>query len=255
MIAALGSYCFLDVLMSKEINLIDGGIQHSNLFLHMPLFDEITYEGYLEGKVRKYMAVREDQPCKVLVLNMIRKDENIIWNAFLDLIKRSVSQAAISVRGVFVFDLLIMDIHKELKTFNHQELSTMLVNHTRKCKVGEKRLIKYSSVYGILQNLNVVDWGKITLKTSVDVFKDKPYFLDIMVKELIKNFEFANDPGILLLNDLSQNPLFDLGDERQQERLKKTIEKQIPNSIEFLPEIYVQDKNGVRELLSDSVIV
>ena len=26
-------------------NLIDGGIQHSNLFLHMPLFDEIYYAG------------------------------------------------------------------------------------------------------------------------------------------------------------------------------------------------------------------
>ena len=40
--------------------------QHSNLFLHMPLFDEIFYEGYLEGKVREYKAVREDQPCRIL---------------------------------------------------------------------------------------------------------------------------------------------------------------------------------------------
>jgi len=240
--------------VAENINLIDGGIQHSNLFLHMPLFDEITYEGYLEGKVRKYRAVREGQPCQILVLNMIRKDEAVIWDAFLDLIKRSVIQAAGNVRGVFVFDLLAMDIHKEVKTFDFQEIATVLINNARKCKPGEKRLIKYSSVYGILQSLNVVDWGKITLKTSVDVFKDKPYFLDIMVKYLIKNFEFANDPGILLLNDLSQNPLFDLEDQQQQERLRKVIEKQIPQSIEFLPEIYVQDKNGVRELLSGSVI-
>ena len=42
--------------------------------------------------------------------------------------------------------------------------------------------------------------------------------------------------------------------EQQQQRLKAVIEKQIPKSIEFLPEIYVQDKNGVRELLSGSVI-
>ena len=56
------------------LNLINGGIQHSNLFLHMPLFDEIFYEGYLEGKVRKYKAVREDQLCRILALNVIRKD-------------------------------------------------------------------------------------------------------------------------------------------------------------------------------------
>lgn len=240
--------------MKQRINLIDGGIQHSSLFLHMPLFDEITYEGYLEGKVRKYRAVRENQPCQILVLNMIRKDEDIIWDAFLDLIKRSVTQAAGNVRGVYVFDLLAMDIHKEVKTFNYQEIAALLINHARKCKAGEERLIKYSSVYGILQNLNVVDWGKITLKTSVDIFKDKPYFLDIMVKSLIKNFEFSNDPGILLLNDMSQKPLFDLKDKQQQERLTKVIEQQIPRSIEFLPEIYVQDKSGVRELLSGSVI-
>ncbi|VAW12331.1 hypothetical protein MNBD_BACTEROID05-753, partial [hydrothermal vent metagenome] len=40
--------------MNSKINLINGDIQRSNLFVHMPLFDEIYYEGYLEGKVRKY---------------------------------------------------------------------------------------------------------------------------------------------------------------------------------------------------------
>ncbi len=237
------------------MNLIDGGIQHSKLFAHMPLFDEITYEGGFENKVRKYRAVREDQPCQILALDVIRKDEAIIWDAFEDLIKRSIAQAAAGVRGVFTFELLSMDIHREVKTFNHNEISEVLINHARKSRPGEKRLIKYSSVYGILQNLNIVDWGKITLKTAVDVFKDKPCFLDLLVKALIKNFEFAHDPGILLLNDLSQAPLFDPKDQDQQQRLKAVIEKQIPKSIEFLPEIYVQDKNGVRELLSGSVIV
>lgn len=232
-----------------------GGIQHSNLFMHMPVFDEILYEGYLEGHVRKYRAIREDQPCQMLALNIIRKDEAIIWDAFEDLIKRSVTQAAAGVRGVFTFDLLTMDIHHEVKTFNHQEISTVMINHARKCKPGEQRLIHYSSVYGILQNLNVVDWGKITLKTSVEVFKDKPYFLDLMVKRLIKNFEFTHDPGVLLLNDLSLAPLYDAQDSQQQERLNKMIKKQIPESIEFLPEVYIQDKNGVRELLSGSVVV
>ncbi|HRZ40030.1 MAG TPA: hypothetical protein P5246_03380 [Candidatus Omnitrophota bacterium] len=236
------------------MNLIDGGIQHSRMFLHMPLFDEISYQGSFENKVKKFRAVHEDQPCQILALDVIRKDEEVIWDAFLDLIKRSVAQAAAAVRGVYTFELLTMEIHKEVKTFNHQEIAGVLVNHARKCPPGGKRLVKYSSVYGILQNLNAVDWGKITVKSAVDVFKDKPCFLDLLVKALIKNFEFAHDPGILILNDLSQEPLFNGQDEQQQQRLKAVIEKQIPKSIEFLPEIYVQDKNGVRELLSGSVI-
>ncbi|MEW5896036.1 MAG: hypothetical protein AB1650_09830 [Candidatus Omnitrophota bacterium] len=240
--------------MASNLNLVDGGIQHSRLFAHMPLFDEIVYEGYLEGKVRKYRAVHEGQPCCILSLDMIRKDEDIIWEAFSDLIARSVDQAAANVRGVFIFDLLAMDIHQEVKTFNHQEIATVMINHARKCRPGDKRLIRYSSVYGILQSLNVVDWGKITLKTAVQVFKDQPCFLDLMVKPLIKNFEFTHDPGILILNDLSQAPLFDPGDAQQQERLKNVIEKQIPKSIQFPPEVYIQDKNGARELLSGSVL-
>ncbi|MBI5023522.1 MAG: hypothetical protein HZC18_00770 [Candidatus Omnitrophica bacterium] len=236
------------------LNLIDGGIQHSNLFVHMPLFDEIQEEGYLEGKVRKYKAVREDQSCRMLVLNVIRKDEDIIWDALEDLFKRCVVQAAGSVRGVYVFDLLTVDIHKEVKTFSPQELAGTIIKHAQKLAAGEKRLVKYSSVYGLLQKMVHEDWGKMTLRTSVEVFKDRASYLDLLVKQLIRNFEYSREPGILLLNDLSQTPLFDAQDAVQQQRLAKTIADQIPYSMEFPPEVYIQDRNGVRELLSGSHI-
>jgi hypothetical protein len=237
------------------LNLVtSAGIQHSNLFLHMPLFDEIYYEGFLEGKVRKYKAIREDQPCRMIVLGVIRKDEDVIWDALEDLLKACIINAAAQVRGVFIFDLLTIDIHNELKTFNNTELSQTIVNHARKMKPGETKLVKYSSVYGLMQMLSLQNWGKITFKTSVEVFKDKPEYLDLLVKQLIKNFEFANDPGILLLNDLSQEPLFNAEDTMQQERLNKVIQDQIPKAIDFPPEVYIQDRKGVRELLSGSTI-
>jgi len=236
------------------LNLIDGGIQHSNLFLHMPLFDEIAYEGLFDGKVRKYKAVREDQPCRILALNVIRKDEDILWDALEDLLKRSVFQAAASVHGVYTFDLLTMDIHGEVKTFNPNELAETIIKNSQKLTPGAQRLVKYSTSYGLLQKMVHEEWGKIALKTSVEIFNDKPCFLDLLVKRLIKNFEFSHDPGILLLNDLSQNPLFNAQDTEQQNRLAKVIKDQIPNSIEFPPEVYIQDKNGLRELLSGAII-
>lgn len=238
----------------EQYNLIDGGIQHSNLFLHMPLFDQINYLGLPEAKVRKYRAEREDVPCTMLALNIIRKEEDFLWEAVGDFVKHSVSTAALGVHGVYVFDLLTIDIHKEINNFNQNEFATVILNTARKLQPGQLRLVKYSSAYGILQKLVHEDWGKITLKKAVDVFKDKPQFIDLLVKRLIKNFEFAHDPGILLLNDLSKDPLFDAADEIQQARIQKVIEKQIPKSIEFLPEVYIQDKNGVREMLSNSII-
>lgn len=232
------------------MNLIDGGIQNSNIFVHLPLFDEINYDGYLEGKVRKYRAIREELPCHVLVLNVIRKDEDVIWGAFQDLIKRSVIDAASAVSGVYVFDVLTKNIFKEVKTYNHAQITELLINHARKCAAGEKRLIKYSSIYGILHKLSVVDWGKMTLKTAVEVFKDKDTFLDLMLKKLIKNFEFASEPGLLMINDLSQKPIYNPEDELQIKRLSVLMTKQIPTSIEFPPEVYIRDANGIRELYS-----
>ncbi|MCA9399413.1 MAG: hypothetical protein KC618_06665, partial [Candidatus Omnitrophica bacterium] len=64
---------------TSKLNLIDGGFQNSGLFLHMPLFDGIFYEGFLEGKIRKYKAIHEEQPCTFLGLNVIRKEEDILW--------------------------------------------------------------------------------------------------------------------------------------------------------------------------------
>lgn len=232
------------------MNLIDFGFQNSNLFQHMPLFDEISYLGANEEKVRLYKAVREGQACKLLALNFIRNDEKLLWDAIEDFVKRSTINATSCVRGNFLFDLLTIDIHKEIKTFKQAELSTVIVNVASKLAPGDIKMIKYSSVYALIRKTIDADWGKITFKTTVDVFKDKADYLDLLIKQLLKDFVFSREPIILLLNDLSQNPVFDAKNETQQVRLKKVIANLISNSMEFIPEVYIQDKNGARELLS-----
>ncbi len=231
-----------------------GGIQHSNLFAQMPLFDSIYYEGTLDGKIRKFKAAHEDRQCRIFSLNVIRKEEDVIWDALLDMIKRSVSEAAFAAHGVYTLELLTINIHQEVKTFSPLELTQVIINWSRKLAPGQTCLIKYSSLYGLLQKMVHESWGKMVLKTTMEVFGDKPAFLDLLIKRLLKNFEFSHDPGILLLNDLSQQPLFDPKDTLQQERLKKVMAGQIPQSIEFPPEVYIHDRNGVRELLSGAII-
>lgn len=218
----------------------------------MPLFDEIVYVGCNGEKVRQYKATREGQACNLLALNFIRKDELILWDAVEDFIKRSTINATPNVRGVYIFDLLTIDIHKEVETFKHSELTTVIINVSSKLAPGEIKMIKYSSAYALIHKAVAGDWGKITFKTAVNVFKDKPDYLDILIKQLLEGYIFPRDPVILLLNDISQNPVFDLHNEMQQARIKKIIANLIPNSIEFIPEVYIQDKNGARELLSGS---
>jgi hypothetical protein len=232
------------------MDLINYGFQHSNLFQHMPLFDEIHYVGHDEDKVRQYKAIRENQACIVLSLNFIREDEKILWDAVEDLIKRSTMNATSNVHGAYIFDLLTIDIHKELKTFKHAELSAVIVNVASKLTPGQTKMIKYSSAYALIQKTVDFEWGKIAFKTAVNVFKDKADYLDLLIKQLLKDFTFSHDPVILLLNDLSQNPIFDAQNQTQQSRIKKVIADLIPQSMEFVPEVYVQDKHGARELLS-----
>ena len=236
------------------MDLINSGFQHSNFFQHMPLFDEISYAGHNEDKVRQYKAVREDQSCDLLALNFIRNDEKILWEAVEDLVKRSVISAASGVRGSYIFDLLTIDIHKELKTYKHAEFASVIMNTAVKLAPGEVKMVRYSSAYAFIRKTIDSDWGKITFKTAVNVFKDKPDYLDLLIKLILKDFMFAHDPVILLLNDLSQNPVFDPKNETQQQRLKKVMADLIPNSMEFVPEVYVQDKSGARELLSGSTL-
>ena len=237
------------------LNLIDAHFQNSNLFHHLPIFDAIYYQGHPEGKVQLYKAVREEQPCTLWALTIIRQEEDFLWASAEDFLQRSVIEAASRVHGVYTFDLLTFDIHKEVKTFNYNELQYLMASHSRKIKPGEQRLIKYSSAYGILQKLGDETWGKITLKTSVEVFKHRPQQLDTVIRKLFHLAGLPHGPLTLLINDLSSEPLYDPGDEAQQKLLKAVLESQAKSALEFLPEVYIQDKNGVRELLSGTIVV
>lgn len=238
----------------KPLNLIDAHFQRSNLFNHLPIFDTIHYVGHPEGKIQHYQALREGQECKLLALTIIRKEEEILWEAAEDLLERCIYDAATRMQGIFTFDLLTFDIHRELNTFNYEEFGALMSNTSRKIAPGEQRLVKYSTAYGILQKLVVEPWGKITMRTSIDVYNDKPTFLFAVVKRLFKLAQFPRHPLILLINDLSQDPIYDPQSKEQQEYLSKVIAEQSESSIEFLPEVYVQDRLGVRELMSGTVI-
>src|SRR3989338_11674386 len=144
--------------MPKPLNLINSHFQNSNLFAHLPIFDEIYYLGHPEGKVQKYKAVREDQECVILALSLIRKEEDIVWQSAEDFLQHSMMDASARMHGVYTFDLLTFDIQKEVKTFNYNELILLIINHSRKLPPGEQKLIKYSSAYGILQKM-VVEIG------------------------------------------------------------------------------------------------
>ncbi len=236
------------------LNLIDFQFQNSNLFKHLPVFDSIQYLGHPEGKIQKYKAVREDQECTLMALTIIRQEEDFLWASAEDFLERTVRDAAAKIHGIYTFDLLTFDIHKEVKTFNYNELMYLLITHSRKVRLGEVRLIKYSSAYGLMQKLVEENWGKVTLKTSVEVFKHNAHQLDVVWRKLFQVAGMTHGPLIVLIHDLSSQPLYNPQDQTQGKLLAAAIKQQEEASIEFLPEVYVQDRNGMRELLSGTIV-
>ncbi|MFA5089206.1 MAG: hypothetical protein WC552_09275, partial [Candidatus Omnitrophota bacterium] len=181
-----GNFIHKNIMAFKPINLIDAHFQLSNIFNQLPIFDEIYYQGQPKEKIQQYKAIREGQECVLLAVTVIRKDEDVLWAAAEDLLERSVWEATSRVRGVYHFDLLTFDIHNETNTFNYNELTQMIVNHSLKLNPGEQRLIKYCSSYGLLQKISDGSWGKIIFKTSVEIFNDKPSFLFALVSRMLE---------------------------------------------------------------------
>lgn len=233
----------------QPINLIAHEFDRSNLFRHLPQFEELHYAGHPAEHVQRFSALREGLEWTLLTVTIIRKDEDFLWASARDLLDRAMKEAAGRMRGIHTFDLLTFDFHQEIKTFNYAELAQILVNTSLRLKPGEQALIKYSSCYGLLQKMVEESWGKIVFKTAVEVFKDKPSFLYTLVKGMLKPAEFARGPVIALVNDLSATPLYNPEDENQKMFFAKLIAEQSQHAIEFPPEVYVQDHRGVREIL------
>ncbi len=238
----------------QTINLVTTQFPTSTLFHYLPRFEEIYYEGNPLGKVQLFRAVREGQTCKLLAVTIIRKDEDFLWDSTKDLLDRSVKDAAAMIRGIYAFDLLTFNVHQETESFSPRELTQVLVNSSLRLKAGEQMLIKYSSVYGMFQKLVDESWGKIVFKTAVELFNDKPNFLFALVSKILKTVEFSREPVMVLVNDLSTFPLHDPRNEKQKAFLDELITAQANCSIEFPPEVYIQDQNGVRELFSGTIV-
>jgi hypothetical protein len=238
----------------EAINLVKTEFPTSNLFNYLHRFEEIYYQGNPLDRVQLFKAVREGQACKLLAVTIIRKDEDFLWDSTKDLLDRSIKDAASMMRGIYTFDLLTFDVHKETEAFNCKELSQLLFNSSLRLKPGEQMLIKYSSVYGMLQKMVDESWGKIIFKTAVELFNDKPNFLFALVSKILKTVEFSHEPVMVLVNDLSTYPLHDPENEKQKAFLDDLITAQAGNSIKFQPEVYIQDQRGVRELLSGTIV-
>ncbi len=227
-------------------NLMEYDIAVGPTFAPLPFYDQIFFKGLISNHVQLFEALKEGEVDSVFAVNIIRQDEKFVWESCLDLLNVSIESGSQLVRGVYHFNLLNFDVHKELQTFNTQELTHLLVSRSRRLAPGQQKLIKYSSLYGLLQKLVEEEWGKIIFKAAVEVFPHPAEKLDLYIKKIYKLMEAVDTRKIAVINDLSQTPLYDQTNTVQQDRLAKEIRQ--GDLFHSVPDIIIHDKNGHRVL-------
>jgi hypothetical protein len=231
------------------INLLNTEFKRARLMEGLLPDEELYYHGLLNGKTQFFKAVSGHEAFGILAVHVIRRDEDFIWESSRDLIERAIKDAGVQVRGTYVFELLAFDPAKELKTFNANELSQMLVNTARTLKPGEQSMIRYSTVYGLLQKVLDETWGKVTVKTSVEILSDKPEaFFQLLFRKL-KLAEEMLFPVKLLLNDLSSMPMFKpLSSELIQPLMEDFKIKRAKLKTSFARDVYARDSFGLKSI-------
>jgi len=233
------------------MNLVEQDILTSPVFSFLPKFQSVVFKTTVGEKVRYFETERDGEKISVLTLMVIRAEEKFFWESCVDLLDRAVQQAAATVAGVYSFELLSFDVHRELKTFSDQELGRLLINHSRKLVPGQTRLIKYSSCFGLLKKLVHEDWGKMVLKTATEIFPKDPVDIDGLVKKTMAVALKQPAPQIIVIHDLSQEPLLVPANQEQKTRLSALFDQQ-QNLFASQPEVFICDRNGVTDLARKS---
>lgn len=231
-------------------DLFQSEIQSSPLFVPLAKFSLVKFKGFLDENVQRYECERENEICTLLGATVIRRDEKFAWEASEELLERAVKDAAVNMRGVYRYDLLSFDVHREIETFNFQDLTQLIVNHSRKLSDGQEQLIKYCSQYGLLRKLSETDWGKVSFQGHVMVFDKDPVQLDLLIAKFLRKAVSCPRPLMIVLNDQSLHPIFDRKNAEQIQRLTKFFQKEFAEAPD-IPEIFVHDKSGTTELVSE----
>ena len=234
---------------TSEINLAPLNFQDSALLKHLPKFQSIIYKGEIQPKIRNFEVSREGKTSTLIVQEIIRSEEGLIWTSCRTILERVAKMAAAQVRGFFEWNILSLELKEGLEHLNIEDFTSLLVNKARKLNPGEIEWIQYGKFLGFLKKRINENWGKIDLETAVEVFHKLPSQLDLLVKKLLKETESFPEKT-LVIQDLSHAPLFRFGEEEQTERMRKFLEKYKATSSNILPDIYMVHNQRAIELFA-----
>jgi hypothetical protein len=222
------------------INLVLFDILTSPIFRRLQPFDEVFLKGRAGGLSLVFAARRGAEAYALISAAVIRQDERFLWESCQDLLDQSLQLAAAMAHGVFTFELISFDVHREIGAFRIQELAELITNHSRRLGVGQESFVKYSSCFGALKKIADEDWGKFVLKSAIHSFDQPAAKLDLFIKQLMRTQISMEGQKWILIQDYSRTPLLEHDNPDQKERLAKLLHRQ-QDLFQETPQIIMND--------------
>lgn len=184
------------------------GLSQANVFSGIPEWQTIVYRSAQTSKLLKFEVAEQEATKPLYFSTVISREEKMTWQSFQDLLSHAVSLAQASMRGLFGLDVLTVDLQNGIQRFNAQDLSRLLINHSKDLDQEPKVLIRYGQLFMVLhKRAPVDDWGKIELKTYVEIMDPEKIRLACHLKKMIR--EGGKEPGAsYLIHDISQQPIW-----------------------------------------------
>jgi len=193
----------------------------------LPPATQYAYHGIQEPKMVRFAAEYQDQPVTIYLKNLIHHEEALAWKSFDELLRYSVKMAQELVKGFYGLEMFYCHSQQNLSQFSPQDFSTLVLNHSRKLMTGGKCLIRYGVFAGCLTKRVEEDWGKIDFLTSVEVIHKEREQFDLVLKAAASKIPERDRSVWILLNNISDKPLWIENHPEQEARMRKTYKAQI----------------------------
>ncbi len=227
----------------------------SPVFKHFLSLESVTYRGIGQDKTVTFDTLKQNQSGKLLMVNIIRKEESELWKSCQELLGTIFNAIESKIRGIFHFEILSVAMNEDWDNFLWREFSKGMTELAHELSVGKSQFVQYCSIFGVLTKYADEDFGKIGFHPQVKIFDKEAEELDGLLLRLIRESQRSQDfKGMkqLVFYDLSRVPLYNVDNQKQRLRLDKMGKKLDADAGTLLTEIFIVDNTGLHPLFQKS---
>ncbi len=158
------------------------------------------------GSAQQYQLTGPDsQTRQIKIISFLCEDEKIIFRAFQDLFAGAICKLSEVLRGYFTFDVIQFEIMNA--PWAWADFTALLTAHSKKLAVGERRLIQFGALWGVLHRRTEADFGRIESKLELTFCKPGAEAAAKFIKKQMVALATVPFDGIIFY-DLSRDAFF-----------------------------------------------